>query len=234
MLPGSAWRASTTASTGLVICSRASRALAASTAASACATRAAAMAGSMPLAWFDSACTRADASALRAVSSVRRASSSFCWEKNPCATSSPARWCSRSATLKAASACTTAWLVTGAVTVACWVARPRASTSAARACCSAARASASDRRISRSPAFTRSPSRTRTSTTVAVTSAPRSMRAGALSRPVATTDCTMPVRTTGATCTWVPRWLASAAATATATTARPTAPHLKRGFMPIG
>jgi hypothetical protein len=43
------------------------------------------------------------------------------------------------------------------------------------------------------------------SSTVAVTSLPMSMRAGALSRPVATTDCTMPVRTTGETCTLLPR-----------------------------
>ena len=79
--------------------------------------------------------------------------------------------------------------------------------------------------------MTRSPSRTFTSSTVAVTSLPISMRAGALSRPVATTDCTMPVRTTGATWTLVPRWLASATAATTASTATPAAPHLKSGFI---
>ena len=91
------------------------------------------MAGSMPLAWLEADCTRADSSALRAVSSRRCASSSFCCEKKPLATRSRVRSKSRSAALKVASACTTAWLATGADTVACWVARPRASTSAARA-----------------------------------------------------------------------------------------------------
>ena len=79
--------------------------------------------------------------------------------------------------------------------------------------------------------MTRSPSRTLTSSTVAVTSLPMSMRAGALSRPVATTDCTMPVRTTGVTCTLLPRWLAHSAAPATTSTATPAAPHLKSGFI---
>src|SRR5690606_26996292 len=68
----------------------------------------------------------------------------------------------------------------------------------------------------------RSPSRTFTACTTAVTSDPMSIRAGALSRPVATTDCTMPVRTTGTTCTSVPRAsYSTAAAVAATTSARP-------------
>ena len=187
MSPGSTTRSSTTAAAGARISVCAKRACATSTAASASINCWRACCASAPDVLCAATCDLDAASWLRATCTCRSDSSTRDWLIKPFSASSCERFHSRSAISTFDSACDCDSCAVGNASFVTDSMRARARSRTARACLSAAVSSGCSSCTNSWPSATRAPSRTATRCTRPVMVAPMSTRAGASTRPLATT-----------------------------------------------
>ena len=187
--PTSTLRAMMRASAGatMLVCS--SFALTICSAAWASFTLAAVACASAPPRVFAVACAVACWNAARALAAARSTSCSLASPMKPLACSALVRSKSAFAYSMFARLCASACEATGPASSNCDFRRASAVTIAACACACCARRSSSSSAIRRCPAFTESPSRTRTFSTRAVSVAARSVRATLDTRDEKTSEC---------------------------------------------